>query len=177
MTNWLNVLSLLFFLQCQLCNAQSQEDFSKALFILDIAEHTKLPETAITEYTVTVIGDSKVYRELLTHLQGRHIYGLPIKYRQTENAEEAIPSGIVFLSLNRSGQLIHALKKIKDKPVIIISEEPGAYNTGADFSFVKIDGKLKVDVNQETLKRKNIKLSRALTEIVNRNSAMVTSKK
>lgn len=154
-------------LSTQLTFAQTNEEFAKALFLIDVADHTKLPVTPAGEYTITVVGDPEVYNVLRIHMQKRHVDGLPLKFLHATEITDVTPSQMVFVSKKSGSQLGKVLTKINDQATMVICDLPEAVREGADFSFVHAtNNNLRLDINRESIKRKNIKLSKALDEIL-----------
>jgi hypothetical protein len=159
------------------CQAQYNQALARALFLLDVAEHTLLPEEpANSTYTITVIGSSATYQELREHVNNRRIHGLPIKLVQITGINELIPSQIIYLCTDKSQDLKTLLTKTAGLPVMIIGEQAGLYKAGAEFSFTMNDNKLKLDVNEQAIKNRNIRLSRSLTEILHKDSTRHSGK-
>ena len=161
----------IFSLAFHVCRAQYAEDLTKALFIVDIAEHTKFATPPIDAYTITVVGQSNVYNELMSHMQRRQVNGVPFVFLRVDTIDRLKPSQIIFFSSDKSDQIKKLVSQPQRGSFMIIGEQKGTYKTGADFSFVIEKDKLKVDINSESLKTKNIVLSRALTAILHENTS------
>ena len=161
----------------QICNAQNKDSFIKALFLLDIATHTQLPQLPEKEYVITVVGTSEVYRELLSHMAKRYVYGLPVKLLQVDDLDQLKPSQIIYLSANESDRIKNLLKK-PYASCMIIGEQQGLYKAGAHFSFFYLENrKLKMDINEKMLKNSDIKFSKSLAEILHKDTTVLNASK
>lgn len=166
----------IFSLVFQACRAQYTQDLTKALFLIDIAEHTKFATPPIAAYTITVIGQSKVYNELISHMQRRQVNGVPFTFLQVDNIDMLKPSHIIFFSSDKSDQIKTLASQTPQHSFMIVGEQKGTYKSGADFSFVIENDKLKVDINRGSLQTKNIILSKTLNEILHESISVSNHK-
>jgi hypothetical protein len=148
-------------------NAQTTNYQVHSLFILNIAKYSTWPANA-PEFHIVVFGKSKLYDELVKQVAGKNINGLAIKITQAESLTDIGSAQIVFLADGKSGNLNEILKTTEAKPVMVIAEREGLYKKGAGFSFVVMDNNtLRYDINQSELEKRNIKVSKNLTNLAN----------
>jgi hypothetical protein len=93
--------------------------------------------------------------------------GKPYKIVQVESLPEALDAHIIFLPDNKSSLIDELTKATEGKPVMIITEREGLHKKGAGFSFVVLDNKLRFDVNNAELEKRNIKMSSNLLNLAN----------
>jgi hypothetical protein len=138
-----------------------------SLFILNIAKYSTWPAGS-HEFQIVVFGKSKLYDELVKQVAGKNINGLAIKVNQAENLTDIGSAQIVFLADGKSGNLNEILKATEAKPIMVIAEREGLYKKGASFSFVVMDNNtLRYDINHSELEKRNIRVSKNLTNLAN----------
>lgn len=146
--------------------AQTTNYTAYSLFVVSFAKYASWPAGG-TDFKVAVLGKSKVYDEMVKLTANKSINGLTYKIVQIENVSEVADAHIVYLPDNRTSQLDDLLKATAGKPVMVVSEREGLYKKGASFSFVVLDNKLRFDVNNTELEKRNIKVSNNLLTLAN----------
>jgi hypothetical protein len=137
-----------------------------SLFVYNIAKYSSWPSTN-GEFTIDVLGKSKVYDELLKQV-GKGVNGVPLKIRQVESETEIGQSQIIYVSDGKSSSLSELLKLTEGKPVMIITEREGLVKKGADFSFLITENNtLKFDMNTTKLEKRRIKVSNNIAGLAN----------
>ena len=146
--------------------SQPNKDQLHALLILDIAKNSDF-EVTRDQYTVSILGNSQVYDELVNHTRNIHIKGLPIKVVQTTNVQDIDNPQMIFITEDMSHDLAEVVRKTSGLPLIVVSEREDLFRSGADISFVQYDTHaFLVNVNQQALEKRNVKISKALHNIV-----------
>lgn len=157
----------LFFVVTTAANAQTTNYQVHSLFILNIAKYSTWP-SASQEFHIVVYGKSKLFDELTKQVTGKNVNGLTIKVTQTEDIAGIGEAQLIFLADGKSSSLSELHKATDGKPVMIVAEREGLYKKGASFSFVLMDNNtLRYDVNNAELEKRNIKVSRNLTNLAN----------
>lgn len=155
------VISLLIY-TCALSftsQAQTTNYQAYSVFVYGMTKYMSWPSTNKTEFTIVVFGKSKVYDEMMKGLSGKIVNGLPIKIVQAEDISSIGDPQIVYVSDGKSGQLDEVKKLTLGKPVLIIGEREGLHKKGAGMSFIAIDNKLRIDINNVELTGRNIRTS------------------
>lgn len=138
-----------------------------SLFVMNIAKYSVWP-AAGTEFTIKVLGKSKIYDELVKSSAGKNIGGLVIKVTQIETAADIGQAHMIFVPDGKSSLLDEVVKSTNGKPVLIITEREGLYKKGAGFSFVLTENNtLRFDINNTELEKRQIKVSKSLTSLAN----------
>jgi hypothetical protein len=156
------LLGITFGIKAQTTNYQVH-----SLFIMNIAKYSTWP-AAGGEFHIVVFGKSKLYDELVKQVAGKNINGQTIKVTQSENHADIGSAQIVFLADGKSASLNEILKATDTKAIMVIAEREGLYKKGAGFSFVVMDNNtLRYDINQGELEKRNIRVSKNLTNLAN----------
>jgi hypothetical protein len=139
-----------------------------AVFVMSIAKFSSWPVSDKKEFTITVLGKSKVFEELEHAAATKQIQGKKMQVVQEENAANIQDTQIIYVAENRSGQLSEIVRLFAGKPVMIIAEREGLFRRGAGFSFVVLDNNtLRFDINKKDLEARQIKISQNLTTLAN----------
>ncbi len=161
------IFILLFGLASFAAGAQTTNYQVHSLFVLNIAKYSEWP-TADAEFHIVVFGKSKMYDELIKLTTGKNINGHTIKVTQAEAVTDIGSANIIFLADGKSGNLDEIIKATEGKSIMIIAEREGLHKKGAGFSFMLTENNtLRYDINNSVLARRNIKVSKNLSNLAN----------
>lgn len=163
------VFILTGFLLCAglVASAQTTNHQAYSVFVYGLSKYTSWPANGKTEFTIAVVGKSKVYDEMVKSYAGKSINGLPVKVIQVEDLQAASDPQILYISDGKSGIIEALSKQTEGKPVLIIAEREGLFKKGATMSFIAIDSKLRLDINATELHNRQIKISTQLQALTN----------
>lgn len=139
--------------------AQTTNYQAYSVFVYGMTKYMSWPSTNKAEFVIVVFGKSKVYDEMIKGFSGKTVNGLPLKIVQVEDISSIGDPQIVYVSDGKSGQLEEVKKLTLGKPVLIIGEREGLHKKGAGMSFIAIDNKLRIDINNVELTGRNIRTS------------------
>lgn len=139
--------------------AQTTNYQAYSVFVYGMTKYMSWPSSNKTEFTIVVFGKSKVYDEMMKGLSGKTVNGLMIKIVQAEDITSVGEPHILYVSEGKSGQLDEIKRTTSGKAVLIIGEREGLHKKGAGMSFIAIDNKLRIDINNGELTGRNIKTS------------------
>lgn len=135
-----------------------------SLFIVNIAKYSAWPN-ASSEFSITVLGKSKVYDELLKQ-SAKGVNGVPLKVKQADAESDIGQPQIIYVSEGKSSSLDEILKLTNGKPVMVITEREGLVKKGAGFSFLVTENNtLRFDLNNTELEKRQIKVSRSISAL------------
>ena len=163
------VFILAGFLLCAALHVSAQTTNYQAysVFVYGLSKYTSWPSTGKTEFTITVIGRSKVYDEMVKAYAGKSINGIPMKVNQVDDLVASSEPQILYVSEGKSNSIEALMKQTAGKPVLIIAEREGLHKKGATMSFIAIDSKLRLDINGKELQSRQIKISAQLQALTN----------
>ena len=147
--------------------SQAQE-FSKvqSVFIFTFARYIQWPEGYNEgNFEIQVLGDGPIVKELRDASSAKKINNRTVVVSQISKVSEIKKSCVVFISANRSSQLDNVLTEVGAKPILVMSEEPGAGARGSNINFMVKDGKFAYEINQTTMAKKNLKVSNELSRM------------
>jgi hypothetical protein len=146
--------------------AQTTNHTAYSLFVVSFAKYASWPQTG-TEFKIVVLGKSKIYDELVKVTANKSLNGLVYKIVQADDVDGVGDAQLVFLADNKSSILDELNKATEGKAIMIVAEREGLAKKGAAFSFLVLDNKLRFDVNNSELEKRQIKVSSNLTNLAN----------
>lgn len=167
MRNKILFLASLLFCVTLHSTAQTTNHQAYSVFVYGLSKYTSWPASDKTEFTIAVVGKSKVYDEMVKTYVGKSINGLPVKVIQVDDVLAISIPQIFYVSDGKSGLIADIKKHTEGKPVLIIAEREGLHKKGAGMSFIAIDSKLRLDINSQELHSRQIKISTQLVSLTN----------
>jgi YfiR/HmsC-like len=162
----LGVILLISIASAFSAKAQTTNHAAYSLFVVSFAKYASWPQTT-GDFKITVLGKSKIYDELIKMTTNKNVNGHAYKIQQVETIAEIADAQIVFIPDNKSSNLEDVLKATQGKPVMVVTEREGLAKKGASLSFLIIDDKLRFDINNTELVKRNIKVAANLVSIAN----------
>lgn len=159
MKNRVFLLALSFVFLTGVLKAQTTNYQAYSVFVYGLSKYMSWPASNKTEFVIAVLGKSKAYDEMVKGLSGKHINGIPIKVVQIENLEATLDPHILYVSDGKSSMIEELKRTTTGKPILIIGEREGLFKKGAGVSFIAIESKLRVDINNQELQSRQIKTS------------------
>jgi len=168
LTNW-NKKLLLFVIASTLCLnlGIAQEAKYKVDIVYRLSKHFTWPENADDgKFVIGVLGSEKDFKsfQVLESKNWGHIED-PIEVRYFENDALVDACDILYVSRDYSLQIKGVIKKTKNQPVLIISDEKGYGELGAVINFVDGQGKLKFELNEGQADKRGLQVSEKLKKI------------
>jgi hypothetical protein len=149
-----------------LTNAQSNYKFH-SVFIYSFTRYIQWPEAYSTgDFEITVLGDSpQLLEELKALAQAKKVGDRSIKITRINTYSEIRKCHILFVASGKSQELNDVLNKIDSQSILVLTEEPGLAAKGSDINFVQKDNKPAIELNQQTISKKNLKVSNELSRL------------
>ncbi len=144
----------------------------KAAFLYRIGQFVEWPDPAPTgaqasadsAFTICVLG-SNPFGESLRELSTRSLGARPIALLYPSTASEARVCHIVYIDLPAKKTVIELSTLLADTPVLTVGASSQFVDHGGGVGFVIKDGKLRMEINLDVLKRANLKPSAKLIEV------------
>ncbi|MDN5202054.1 YfiR family protein [Fulvivirgaceae bacterium BMA10] len=147
------------------CQAQTDVYKAYSLFIYNFAKYSEWPVNS-DQFTIGVLGSSKIVNTLEAVTQNRKIAGKSIVVKQLKITDDLNSSQILFIPQLKSSSLAKVLEQTGNKPVMVVTEKKGLYEEGACISFmVDSSQKLKFEINYSVLSSKNLKMANSLKSL------------
>ena len=135
-----------------------------SMMMYNFMKYVHWPPTATSgDFVIGVIGEPDVYATL-TQWYGTKTKGAQkIVIKQFKSAEDLSDCHVLYIGKSKSGDLEDVLAKISGKPTLVITNKAGLAKKGSGINFKTVNGKLKIELNQEAVASANLKVSSQLT--------------
>ena len=147
--------------------AAASERRIKAAFMHKFAEYIEWPASAFVasekRFTIGVIGDDRLLRELQLVLAGREIAGREFFARRLGAKDSAEGVHMLFVARGSDAALVRVASNQR-LPILLVSEVEGSLAQGATINFIANGTRIQFEVSLEDAERRQLKLgSRLLT--------------
>jgi hypothetical protein len=150
-------------------DAVSLERRVKAAYIFKFAGYVEWPEGVFsqpdTPVTIAVFGDDEMAAELAQTTAGRAVDGRPVRIKKIRDVEAIADAHMLFVGRAEFARLPQFAKHVRAKPVLILTDAPGALNQGSMINFLLIQQRVKFEISLEEAERRGLKLSSRLLAV------------
>lgn len=146
---------------------QSLDYRYQAVFIHNFCKHTHWPsDVQFQELTIAVLGNNKVAGQMETFFTGKTAYSKKIVVKHFASVDELVYTPVLFVPTSNKNNLSQILLKVGQKPTLIITEKEGWGGLGSLINFVVTEeGKYRFELNQQALKKHNLKVTSELVAL------------
>ena len=141
----------------------------KAAFLYKFAGYVDWPAPAFRggaePLVIGVIGDDALADELERLVQGRRSAGRPVQVRRIESLQEPGNVHLLFLGRSHAHRIDEVVEAIRQRPVLLVSEAPGALRQGSMINFVIEEGRVRFEVDLDATQRNGLGLSSRLLTV------------
>jgi hypothetical protein len=169
---WLAFVAAL--LQVEVGAAQGMSgaaDEVKAAYLYKFVSYIDWPEAAFSgaddPLVIGVAGADGVYAELSRVLVGRSAHGRPLQARRVLPGDPVERVQMLYvgdLDLARSPWA----QRLRDRPVLLVTESPGGLDAGGALSFVLVQDRLRFEASLRAIDRAGLKVSSRLLALAQR---------
>ncbi len=148
-------------------NTYSQTKKFHAVFIFNFYKQMEWPTTyRNTDFVIAVVGESPIV-PILQKLSSTKSASGNNKFiiKKVSSLNGISKCHMLFIPEKQSNLLNTAIKKFNGKPTLIITEKAGLGGGGSAINFVKVNNRLKFELNETTLKKANIQVSNVLKSL------------
>ena len=140
---------------------QPSEYRLKVAFLYNFIAYTEWPEQHSVNLNFCIYGDDP-FGEHLQHLRGKKANEQEIVIRHTKAIEDLTTCQVVFISRSVAHNLHVILNQLNDRPILTVSDSPGASLQGVVINMSIKEGKVAFEANIASAKRNGLKLSSQL---------------
>jgi hypothetical protein len=146
--------------------ANSLEHEVKATFIYKFIHFIEWPKSgnASSEITIGVLGNSPIWNTL-NEIKKEEDPDNKIKLFQIKALTEVTDYTILFFSPNEKPRFKKLLADLEGRPTLTISETKGFSDMGGQINFYLENDKVRFEINVESAKRSNLKISSKLLRL------------
>jgi len=142
----------------------------KALFLYNFGSYVEWPTDTFSDpqdpFVIGVLGTAPLEKPLQGLASNKTIAGRKIVVEFFPTAEAIKPCQILFIarSVNVREQRL-AMQKLRNQPVLIVGESDGFVGQGGSVNFFIEANKIRFEINPETVKQRELKLSSKLLSL------------
>ena len=146
-------------------------DEVKAAYLYRFVGYIEWPETAFARpsspLVIGVAGADAVYAELNRVLAGRTAHGRAVAARRLAAGDPT--DGVHVLFAGDAALLGSAwLQRVRDRPVLLVSDAPLGLEGGSTLNFVLVDDRLRFEASLQAAERAGLKVSSRLLALAQR---------
>jgi hypothetical protein len=161
----LTVIVLVALMQVSFVSATNQlKDKVYAVFIMNFARNIEWPKEKTTgDFVIGVVNYPAVASQLKNvALQSKNVRNQPIIIKEFSSASDAGFCHILFIPESEAASFPSVLSKLQNAPTLIITEKEGLAKKGSGINFLMVDGKLKFELNNNSIEKRGLKPSEDL---------------
>ncbi len=137
-----------------------------SMLMFNFIKYVEWPADAKSgNFVIAVVGDENVASTIQNFYTNRTVKGQTVKVVNVDNVSEVNNAHVLYLSSNRSKEFETAKEKFTGKSTLMITDKNGLGKKGSCINFQEINGKLKFEINQESIKGNNLKVSNQLSSM------------
>lgn len=139
----------------------------QSLYLYNFTKYISWPAMSTNEpIRIGILADSLVFDEISQFLSDKKsANGQPISLIHLKTPKNISNEHIVFLSDKSKFELKQVSKKIADKPILLVSEQPDGIKKGSIIDIIRKDGSLKIQINKKQADRAKLKIDDQLIKI------------
>jgi len=136
----------------------------KAVFIYNFINYIQWPDTVDT-MDIGVLGSSDITQPLREISYAKRTIKPYLAISELEDLASIHNYDIIFIPDPAVGQLSRLKSMLKTAPVLLIGETEGLAQEGVSINFINRDGKMRFEINKESLVRANLAASSQLLKV------------
>ncbi|MEM7552170.1 MAG: YfiR family protein [Bacteroidota bacterium] len=139
-----------------------------SMMMYNFMKYTKWPAAveSNSKFKIAIIGDKDLHNTLVswygTKKRGSQSYD--IKYYGSVS-EAPVDAQVIYLASNKSKEFETLKQKIEGKPVLTVTDGNGLAKKGSNINFKVVNGKLKFEMNTESVANANLQISSSLQSL------------
>ncbi len=148
--------------------AQQYSEYElKAAYIYNFGKFVKWPEKSLKkEFIIGVYGLNPFKGILKEALQGRQLYGRPIKIIYFTNLKNIDKCNILFIPKVKKEELLQIINAVKNSPVLTVGDNIDDFCvSGGNINFTPKFSKYRFYINNNAAKRKRLIISSKLLSL------------
>jgi hypothetical protein len=146
------------------------EEAVKAVFLYRFAGYVTWPASTANapQFTIAVLGEENVAKQLKEFLPGHSIQGKPARVASIQGLGQLGDAQMVYIGSDFAGKLGAVLEALKDRPVLIVTDQPGALEEGSTVNFLIEQQHVRFEISTVAAKRSGLAISSGLLTVAER---------
>lgn len=147
---------------------KSKEYHIKAAFLLNFVKFIQWPSHALsdtsTSLNINILGYDP-FNEALDTIENKIVKNKKLVIKRISRIEEMKECQILFISTPEKKIMSEILSKIKDRPILTVSETNDFCQSGGIINFIAVNNKIRFEINVEAAKRSDLIISSKLLKL------------
>lgn len=132
-----------------------------SMFIYNFIKYLEWPEKN-EKIIIAVWNNASAAGELEKMAKAKSNPAREIVIKNISDEQDLMNAHMIFVPANSSSEFIRISDKLKNRPIVVVTEEPDLTEKGAGLSFKKVSDKIKFQINNRVLKSGGLKVASAL---------------
>jgi hypothetical protein len=170
---WLTTLLCALFAFGQAASAEDEqlikETEIKAAFIYNFTKFVEWPAASFPgkgePIVIGILGETPLAAELGVIVEGRKVNGRPIVVTDVRTVDEVAPVQMLFVSATEDEQFRALAPAISTNALLTVGESPAFAAAEGAIVFVRVNGKLRFEINMTAAERAGLKVSGELQKL------------
>jgi len=142
----------------------------KAVFLYRFAGYVSWPASAANarQFTIAVLGAEDVAEELRRFLPAHPVQGRPARATAIHELAQLGDAQMLYIGPGVTGKLRALIDTLKDRPILIVTEEPGALDGGSMVNFLIEQHHVRFEISTAAAKRAGLQIGSGLLAVAER---------
>jgi len=151
-------------------SAEYPEDAVKAIFLYRFAGYVTWPEPQATasEFTIAVLGAENVAEQLKAFLPEHPIQGKAAHVAAIQRLNQLGDADMLYIGPGYGGNLGVLIDALKDRPILIVTDRPGALDEGSMVNFLDEQKHVRFEISTSAAKRSALVIGSSLLAVAER---------
>jgi len=150
--------------------ASYPEEAVKAVFLYRFAGYVTWPASTANapQFTIAVLGGENVAEQLREFLPEHPIQGRPARVASIQGLSQLGDAQILYIASGFAGNLRVLIEALKDRPILIVTDRPGALEEGSTVNFLIEQQHVRFEISTAAAKRSGLLISSGLLAVAER---------
>ena len=127
-----------------------------SVYIYNFTKFIEWPQSKSDDFKICVWGENNIVNPLNTIAQKENVNGKRIVVNVIEDIRKISDCNILFVGEEDKSQLNKIIENIKGKNILLITNSAGFAKRGAGINFLRVDDKIKFEINKAVLEANKI---------------------
>ena len=148
-------------------HAAYSDEAIKAAFLYRFTGFVDWPPETLQpgHFTIAVLGSRPVAQELARLLVKFPVKDLPARVRLVDDASQALDAQVLYVGSNFHGDLRDVAGSLGQRPVLLVTDHPGALDDGSAVNFLIVDRRVRFEISLAAAHRAGLKVSSQLLAV------------
>jgi hypothetical protein len=146
------------------------EEAVKAIFLYRFAGYVTWPASTANapQFTIAVLGAANVAEQLKEFLPAHPIQGRPARVATIQGLSQLGDAQMLYIGPGVTGRLSVLIEALKDRPVLIVTDQPGALEEGSTVNFLLEEQHVRFEISTAAAKRSGLSIGSDLLAVAQR---------